>query len=457
MTLKKRLLKNGVASVFQKVVRVLEELFLVPFFISAWGGAYYGEWLTLTIIPSVIAFSDLGFGTASANSFVLSYAAGDKQKAANISKTGMYIISIMVLIATLISIFTILILDYFHVFDKSLIDSQDAMLAVAILILARLLNFYTQLIESYYRSAQKAAMGMNLLTIKSALNFGVSLLVLLSGYGVVEFAFSQLIVVVLFSFFYWVNGRRILGLFNSYKGKKDAIILRNITHKGLSYLMSPVWQVMYFQGTTFVVRIVLGPEAVAIFNTVRTLSRSFNQLFFMVKITVFPELQFEIGKENWGIAQKVFRISILSVFLMSFLGFIFLAFFGMWFYRIWTQNELEVPSAMWYLFISGMLFNALWWTAEMVFGVVNKPHKMAVFGVIGALISVILTYILSNRYGLIGAAMGAVSLDVILFFLVIPSSSKLMRMSIKELVVHGLEDFKCINSQLQNKLEKLRN
>ena len=74
MTLKKRLLKNGLASVFQKGVRVLEQLFLVPFFITAWGAAYYGEWLTLTIIPSVIAFSDLGFGTASANSFVLSYA-----------------------------------------------------------------------------------------------------------------------------------------------------------------------------------------------------------------------------------------------------------------------------------------------------------------------------------------------------------------------------------------------
>ena len=70
MSLKKRLVNNGLASILQKGVRVLEELFLVPFFISAWGAAYYGEWLTLTIIPSVIAFSDLGFGTAAANSFV---------------------------------------------------------------------------------------------------------------------------------------------------------------------------------------------------------------------------------------------------------------------------------------------------------------------------------------------------------------------------------------------------
>ena len=68
-------------------------------------------------------------------------------------------------------------------------------------------------------------------------------------------------------------------------------------------------------------------------------------------------------------------MAMLGVFLLSFIGFIFLAFFGLWFYNIWTQNQLEVPPMMWYLFISGMLFNALWWTTEMVFGAVNQPKK----------------------------------------------------------------------------------
>ena len=455
MTLKKRLLKNGLASVFQKGVRVLEQLFLVPFFITAWGAAYYGEWLTLTIIPSVIAFSDLGFGTASANSFVLSYASGDKQKAANISNTGMYLITIMVLAAMAISVLVLFILNYFQVFDKSLIDSQEAIIAVSILILARLLNFYTQLIEAYYRSAQKAALSINLLTLKATVNLGAGLLVLLLGYGVEEFALSQLIVILLFNWYYWKKGKEVLGLFNEYHGIKDKAIRKDITRKGLSYLMSPVWQAIYFQGTTFVVRIVLGPEAVAIFNTVRTLSRSLNQVFFMVKGTVFPELQFEIGQENWKAAQKVFRVALLSVFLMSFLGFIFLAFFGLWFYKIWTNNELEVPTIMWYIFISGMLFNAIWWTAEMVFSVVNQPKKMAIYGVVVSLISVGSTYVLSKLLGLSGAALGAVSLDIVLLFMVLPYSCRLMHMSVKELFLHGLGDFKIIYTQLSSKIFKL--
>jgi O-antigen/teichoic acid export membrane protein len=39
-------------------------------------------------------------------------------------------------------------------------------------------------------------------------------------------------------------------------------------HKGIGYLMSPLWQAIFFQGTTFVIRITLGPTSVAIFNTV---------------------------------------------------------------------------------------------------------------------------------------------------------------------------------------------
>ncbi|CAM4145319.1 lipopolysaccharide biosynthesis protein [Zobellia nedashkovskayae] len=457
MSLKKRVLSNGLASIFQKGVRVLEQLFLVPFFISAWGAAYYGEWLTLTIIPSVIAFSNLGFGSAAANSFVLSYAAGHKQEAANISKTGVYIISIMVFVAMLISTVAIFTLDYFHVFDKSLIDSQEAILAVSILIFSQLLTFYLQLIEAYYRSAQKAALSINLITSKAAANLGAGLLVLLLGYGIVEFAISQLLVMLIFMTVYWIKGRQVIGLFKIHSGVKDSIILKDITTKGLSYLMLPLWQIIYFQGTTFVVRIVLGPEAVAIFNTVRTLSRSFNQVLYMVEPTVFPELINQIGKGDWKTAQKIFRLSILGVFALSAIGFVFLAMFGLWFYGIWTNNELEVPETMWYLFISGMLLNALWYTTEMVFRAVNQPRKMGIYGIIAALISITCTYLLSRQFGLNGAAMGAISLDLILVFLVMPAGCKIMRMSVGELFSHGLDDFKLLYTKVQLKFLSSKN
>ena len=92
MKIRNNFIKNGIASVLQKGVRVAEQLLLVPFFISAWGVEYYGDWLTITIIPSVLAFADLGFGTAASNSFVLAFVGGKYKEAEDYSKTGIHII-----------------------------------------------------------------------------------------------------------------------------------------------------------------------------------------------------------------------------------------------------------------------------------------------------------------------------------------------------------------------------
>lgn len=441
MSLKKRLLQNGLASIFQKGVRVLEQLLLVPFFISAWGAAYYGEWLTLTIIPSMLAFTNLGFGSAAANSFVLTYASGNKQDAADLNKTGMQIITLMVCIGLGISVVVLFLLDYFGVLSKSLINPQDAIWAVSILIFVRLLNFYDQLIEAYYRAAQRAALSINLISFRALFNMLAGVLVLVLGYGVVAFAISQLIVGVAFLIIYYLKGKQVIAFFSFFKGQRKKKWVKLVTSKGLSYLLIPLWQAGYFQGTTFVVRIVLGPEAVAIFNTVRTLSRSFNQIFYLAEPTIFPELQVAIGKDDWATARKIFRIALLAVTALSVVGVTALAVFGLWFYKLWTNNALDVPTLTWYVFISAMLFNAVWYTTEMLFRAVNKPKMLGIYGIIATVISVVATYTMAQYYQLNGAAIGAVLLDVILLILIVPNGLKLLDMSVLDVIKNGKTDF----------------
>jgi len=449
MSLKKRLLNNGIASVLQKGVKVLEQLFLVPFFISAWGAEYYGEWLTLTIIPSVIAFSNMGFGTSAANSFVLSYAAGEKQTAANISKTGIYIITLVIILGLIISVLGIVVLDYFQVFDKSLIARQDAIVAIVLMILSCLLSFYDQLIEAYYRAAKSAALSINLLSLRAGLKLVSGLVVLLLGYGIVEFAFSQLLITIFFSLFFYHKGIKTIGLFKVFKGAKSNKILKEITGLGFGYMLFPAWQAIYFQGSTFVVRVVLGAEAVAVFNTVRTLSRSVNQLLNIISSSTFPELQYEIGHGNISKAQKIYRFTIISSFLIALFGVVFLTFFGLWFYQIWTQNELSAPPLMWYLFVIGILFHAFWWSSEPVFRAKNRPYRFALAGVFSAMLSVIVTYFFSKYFGLIGSALGTLTLEILMAILILPFGASMLNMSTRDIFNFGLSDIKLMYSNFK--------
>ena len=111
MGVAKGILSNGLANIAQKIIRILDQLLLVPFFLTAWGATYYGEWLTLSIVPSILAFSDLGFGSAVSNGFVLAYASGDKQKAANLYRSGFWIITASVLLGTVLTAIVVLLGD----------------------------------------------------------------------------------------------------------------------------------------------------------------------------------------------------------------------------------------------------------------------------------------------------------------------------------------------------------
>ena len=159
MSVTKGVLNNGLATIVQRVVRILEQLLLIPFFLTSWGAAYYGEWLTLSIIPSVLAFSDLGFGSAVSNSFVLAYAAGEKQRAANLRKTGFWIITGSVFLGSIITAIVMFAGKEMHLFDKSLIDAKSAIIAVSLMMTSKLTGFYSQLAEGFFRGARKAALG----------------------------------------------------------------------------------------------------------------------------------------------------------------------------------------------------------------------------------------------------------------------------------------------------------
>lgn len=457
MSLKKNILKNGLASALQKGIRVAEQLLLVPFFISAWGAAYYGEWLTLTIIPTILGFSDLGFGSAAANSFILRYASNDKQGAANISKSGFLSIHLIVASGIIISFLALFILNHFHVFDKSLIDTQDAILALSFLMIARIVGFYNPLNEAYFKSARKAAFSINLYSINSVSNLITGILILSFKGGIVLFALSNLIIAVFFTSFYAVMAHRTLPLRKEAKGTVLATEIKTIFKKGFGYLLSPVWQAIFFQGTTFVVRIVLGPVAVTIFNTVRTLTRAVNQANSMVIASVIPEIQYEIGAGNLPQARKLFRFGLSTITLIALVGVVFLYFGGPWLYEIWTRKALNPPDMMWNIFLVGILFNAMWWMSSDMLISANKPYQFTVPAVIITICAVVLSYLLSIYFGLTGAAIGSLMLDLALFFYILPSSCRLIEQPLstlfKKSIYEGKEVFK---SQIIN-LKKYAN
>jgi len=427
MSVKKKIINNGIASTLQKGVKVAEQLLLVPFFISAWGAAYYGEWLTLTIIPTMLGFSDMGFGSAAANSYVLNYASGNKQKAADIAKNGFFTITLIILAGILLTILSLILLSYFQIFDKSLIPAFDAIIALSLLLFARLIGFYNPLCEAFFKAKRRVAFSININTIYSAACLGASMLVLILKGNIIQFALVNATISIVYALVYYLLATNTLKTDEKITAQIDRTLIVQLLKKGLGYLLSPIWQAIFFQGTTFVVRLTLGPVAVTIFNTVRSLTRAVNQANAIAIGAVMPEIQYELGANNRAKAKKIFTTTFVLVAAIALSGIVFLYFLGPMFYEWWTHKALTPPAAMWNIFLIGILFNALWWLSGDVLISANKPYAFTLPASIVAVFSVLITYLCATHWGLAGAAMGSLLLDITLFALIIPKTIRLLK------------------------------
>lgn len=434
---------NGLAQITMKVIHALDQLLLIPFFLTAWGATYYGEWVTLSIIPAVLGFSDLGIGSAASNSFVLAYVSGKKQQAANLRKSGLVIISGTILLGVILTIAFLFVVNQFDLFDKIVIPANDAIIAVILMMIAKLFTFYHHLIGGFFRAARKSVLGNFIHSGYFASNLLFGFIALLMGCNVVGYAFSQLIVSMLFTALFLIVGNRAIEL-KEYKGHVIVSDIKIIISKGLGYMMNMVWQSIYFQGSTFVVRLTLGPESVAVFNTMRTACRSVSQIFNVINGSVYPELQYEYGMGNMYVVQRLFRTSILISFLVGIGGALLLSVFGMDIYNWWTQNSLLVSNEIWYIFIIGIVFNGVWWTCIVAYSVTNNPYNFSIPSTIVAIISVGVSYVLSEYFGLLGAVLGIVLFDVIMMFYILPNSSKLLGLTTKDIFSQTSEDLKCL-------------
>jgi O-antigen/teichoic acid export membrane protein len=426
MSIQNRVYKNGTAAIFSKGTKVAEQLLLVPFFITFWGPSYYGEWLTLSVIPSILSLSDFGFGSAAANAFLLKYARGDQQGAINTSKTGFFVLTWFILIAIILSICIVYLLKVLGAFKNIIIPADDAILAIILLLISKIINFYQILFEAYFRAARKANKSINFMTYISLVNIVAGFVVLQTGGKVVLFSFVSVIVACVMNPIYVLSAKRTLNINPLLRGviiKNEIIQLIRI---GFGYLLAPIWQAVYFQGCTFVVRLMIGPVAVTIFNTVRSLIRSSSQAFSIVIIAIYPDFQFELACGNLKQAKKLFFSALLINIILSIFFICALALYGEYIYSIWIHKSLHLPSGMWLIFLFSIIFYALWFTFSFVFEALNKPFTYTFASLICALICVSISWYLSKILGLTGAAIGNSIFDIMMCIYLIPIASKHM-------------------------------
>jgi O-antigen/teichoic acid export membrane protein len=184
----------------------------------------------------------------------------------------------------------------------------------------------------------------------------------------------------------------------------------------------PAGSALSLQGMVLVIGAVLGPLAVVTFSTMRTLTRFGFQIMESVKNSVWPELSAAYGVENWALARRLHRVACQASLWSSLISVTFLFFFGERVIALWTHGRVIADPAAFRWLLLVIAANSFWYTSSVVTVASNQHQRVAACYLLGTGVSLLLARILLPRFGLSGAAMALLAIDLMVGWYVLSQS-----------------------------------
>lgn len=426
MTVRRRLIGVFGATVLGPLVTVLVQLVNVPVMMRIWGAHLYGEWLLISTIPAYLLLTDLGFGNVAGNDMTMRANGGDHRGAIETFQS----ISLLVLIVSfslgLLLTAVIFLLPVYRLLHLSSMSPWEMKVALFILCINCLVVLQWSVIMSAYRCNGQYARGVlyvNLIRILESASF---LILLISHAKPIHLAFLMLGISLLGTCLLISEKRRLIPWLPFGLEHARWARIRELAQPAVAFMAFPTGNAISLQGTTIVVGMVLGPLAVAVFNPMRTLSRTVFQLTDSVKNAVWPELSAAYGQSNWELARKLHRTACQISLWLALLASVPLALFGPRVFSIWTRGRVVMDVPTFYILLAVVIANAGWNASSVVPISANRHQRLALVYLGCTSASLAIGYLLTQHFSLKGAAIALLLCDCGMSAYVVPMSNRLV-------------------------------
>lgn len=167
-TARRRIWGTVAGNVFLRLVRVAEQLLLVPVFLAVWGAERYGEWIALNSLGLFVALANFGIGQAGASDIVLGYSRGDQRQAARSFVTSMILITLVIACGYGLLVAALNTFDLGSVLTVQSLGLSEARAVLLIITLSTLLGFYMEPFNGVISATMGQALPSVLLAVSKA-------------------------------------------------------------------------------------------------------------------------------------------------------------------------------------------------------------------------------------------------------------------------------------------------
>jgi O-antigen/teichoic acid export membrane protein len=377
LDVRSRLRKGFSANIYNQFVTVIVQLVGVPILLHAWGAQLYGEWLILFAIPAYLSMTDLGFSQSAANDMTARVACGDRAGALSVFQSLIALVYLSITIVFILSsllVFGLPLEKWINAGALRIVEVRWVLWLLAAEVFARLPDGIN---HAGFRSTGDYSFHVVLHGTMRLIQFASLWLAALNGGGLVAAAAAffgvRLIGTVAFALLLkqrhpWL----IYGLRHA-----DRIELRRLFKPALANVAIPLAQGLNIQGMVLAVGAVLGPIAVVVFSTLRTLTRLVLQIVYSVSHAAEPELAAAYGSKDRALGKSLFVNTLSAGLWLAVFAAAGLALFGDSILSIWTHGKVAMDRMLFAWLLASSVASVLWYGSLIALKAANKHIKAA--------------------------------------------------------------------------------
>ncbi len=418
---KRRLMLGFIVNWVGKLASTVIQLVQVPVFLHFWSVPLYGEWMIVNSIPAYLSFSNVGFGSVAGNEMTMMVAREDRDSALRVFQSCWWLIALICTATIILLSGGLYYLPAARLLKLSTLGETDTKWIIFYLGVSVLLGQLEQLLQSAYRCVGRYPFGTFIKSLLSLGAFACMIVAVILGAGArttaLVFASANIAGTILLCFLVrrdipWIR-------FGWQYASFDEI--RKLARPAIAFMGFPLGNALNLQGTLLAVGYAMGPTAVVVFGTARTVSRVALQMVQMVNTTFEPEMSIAFGARNYALTRTLLRRAVqLALFVAVSIVFVMLSF-GPWFLTHWTGGHVPPSRPLLAILLLVVLFYALWSTSATLMTSTNQHQRLATYFIFGTSISCVLCYFFARAYGLYGAAASLLIAETVMNFYVVPA------------------------------------
>ncbi len=422
---KRRLILGMISSWISKLASSVIQFVQVSVFLLYWPKELYGDWILVNSIPNYLSFSNVGFGSVAGNEMTMAMARDDRETALRVFQSCWWLICLVLALVAVLVAGALYILPANRILSITQISELDTKWIIAYLGLSVLLGQLEQLLQSAYRSVGRYSYGS---FIKSCMSLG---------------AFAVMLVPVFLhrgprSVALWfaaanIAGTLILALLVRHDlpwirfGWQHARFaeVKRLTMPALAFMGFPMGNALNIQGTQMAVHAAMGPDALVVFSTARTVSRVALQMGQLISNSFEPEFSKSFAQSDTGLIRTLHRRAVQMSLILAFGIIAVMMLGGPYVLNHWTHGEVPPSRGLLSILLLVVVVYQFWSTSATIMTATNQHKRLAAIYIIATGATVIVTYLVARPFGLLAAAASLMLSELLMSLYVLPATLRI--------------------------------